>query len=326
MTAPTSSALPAACDDAPSAGSGVLPAAPVGAPQQADVPPVLPAPVDPLPLPQPGWGAAQAREAVAEAALAIPALDAPAQLVRAVSTVVFRVGETAVKVHPPGTDPAHLARVHTVLRSSPVAVTAVAEPVVTSHGVVTVTGWADDVTAAGWGEVGLALRTLHDLPEGDRLPAWTPLRRLPAQLEHLPAPYARLLADARERLLDQVAQLVPALPPGALHGDVSPDNVLSTAHGPRWIDLDFACTGPREYDLSAVVRRYTAGALSDADYRAFVAAYGVDLRGWPGLALVDAVCALSGLGFRLWTDRCAGRDSTWLGAELGRLSPVPAAR
>jgi hypothetical protein len=302
VTAPTSSALPA-----PSLSSGG-------------------APVDPLPLPQPGWGAAQAREAVAEAALALPALTARAHLVRAVSTVVFRVGESAVKVHPPGTDAAHLALVHAVLRDSPVTVAAGLAPVVTSHGVVTVTAWAGDATPAGWGAVGRALRTLHDLPTAPALPPWTPLRRLPAQLEHLPRPYALLLADARERLLDRLADLEPPLAPGALHGDVSPDNVLRAADGPRWIDLDFAYAGPREYDLSAVVRRYAAGALSDADYRAFVTAYGVDLRGWPGLALVDAVCALSGLGFRLWTDRCAGRDSPWLAAELGRLSPVPAAR
>lgn len=101
---------------------------------------------------------------------------------------------------------------------------------------------------------------------------------------------------------------------------------MLAADGPRWIDLDFACVGPREYDISAVVRRYAAGEMSDADYRAFVGAYEADVRGWPGLALIDEVCRLSGIGFRLWTDRCAGRDSGWLPAELGRLSVVPAAR
>ncbi len=86
-------------------------------------------PTDPLPLPQPCWGAVQARDAVAEAALVLPELAGPAQLVRAVSTVVLRVGECAVKVHPPGTDPLHLARVHAVLADSPVALTATAAPV-----------------------------------------------------------------------------------------------------------------------------------------------------------------------------------------------------
>ena len=280
-------------------------------------------PVDPLPLPQPGWGAEQARAAVAEAALVLPGIAGPARLVRAVSTVVLHVGECAVKVHPPGTDPLHLARVHAVLADSPVALTATAAPVVTSHGVVTVTPWTLPAQPLGWGEVGEVLRTLHELPTADALPAWVPLRRLPAQLLDLPEPHARALLDRRSALLDRLADLDPVLPPGALHGDVAPDNVLTTPSGPRWIDLDFACHGLREYDVAAVVRRYAAGELSDADYRAFVHAYEVDLRGWPGLALLDALCALSGTGFLLWADRCAGRPSPWL-ADV--LSEVPAAR
>ena len=47
---------------------------------------------------------------------------------RAVSTVVLQVGECAVKVHPPGTDPLHLARVHAVLADSPVVAFTAAGP------------------------------------------------------------------------------------------------------------------------------------------------------------------------------------------------------
>lgn len=310
MTAPSLPVLPVARPQAP-APDGRTPSAVV---------------VDPLPLPVLGWGAAQARDAVAEAVLVLPALTGPAQLVRALSTVVFRVGECAVKVHPPGTDPQHLARVHGVLADSPVALTSTAAPVVTSHGVVTVTPWTSPARAVGWGETGRVLRALHELPTGVALPAWTPLRRLPAQLEHLPADRARVLHAARASVLERLAALPPVLPLGAVHGDVSPENVLSTPTGPRWIDLDFACAGPREYDLAAVVRRYAAGELADADYRAFVLGYGADLRGWPGLALLDELCALSGLGFRLWLDRAAGRASGWLDDELERLSAGPAGR
>lgn len=281
---------------------------------------------DPLPLPVPGWGAVQARDAVAEAALVLPQLGGPAELVRALSTVVFRVGECAVKVHPPGTDPMHLARVHAVLGDSPVALTASAAPVVTSSGVVTVTAWTAPAPQVGWGEVGRVLRVLHDLPNAAALPAWTPLRRLPAQLDGLPAASAAVLREARSSVLARLAGLTPVLPLGALHGDVSPENVLSTATGPRWIDLDFACAGMREYDLAAVVRRYAAAEITDADYRAFVLGYGADLRGWPGLPLLDELCELSGLGFRLWTDRVAGRASGWLDDAVDRLIPVPAAR
>ena len=284
------------------------------------------APLDPLPLPQPGWGADQARSAVEEAALVLPALDGPAELVRALSTVVLRVGDTAVKVHPPGTCPEHLAQVHAVLADSPVALTATAPPVVTSHGVVTVTPWTASRRPVGWGGVGRVLRALHDLPTASALPGWTPLRRLPSQLDHLPASWAQVVLDRRALLLDRLAALEPVLAPGALHGDVSPENVLRTSAGPRWIDLDLAAHGLREYDLSAVVRRWDAGQVTDAQYARFVKRYGVDLRGWPGLVLLDDLCALSALGFRLWTDRCAQRDSSWLPEALGRLSAVPAAR
>ena len=285
-----------------------------------------PAPADPVPLPPPGWGAAAAQAALEEAALALPAVGGTAELVRAVSTVVFRVGRHAVKVHPPGTDAGHLALVHAVLAASPVALTASAPPVVTSHGVVTVSPWLSAAAPLGWRAVGRALRELHDLPSAASLPLWAPLRRLPAQLERLPAPYARILHHRRELLLERLDRLVPELPAGAVHGDVSPDNVLRTRAGARWIDLDFACFGLREYDLAAVVRRHAAGQVTDGDYRAFARGYGADLRGWPGLGLLDGLCTLSGLGFRLWCDRAAGRASDWLPGELGRLSAVPAAR
>jgi Ser/Thr protein kinase RdoA (MazF antagonist) len=244
--------------------------------------------------------------------------------------VVFQVGAVAVKVHPPGTDPMHLAQVHAVLGALPIAVTSDRAPVVTTSGVVSVAPWLSSQPSPGraaWTQLGEALRALHDHPGADRLPAWTPLRRLPAQLEHLDARSAARLAAARSAVLAGLADLQWVLPAGALHGDVSTDNVLATPDGPRWIDLDFACHGRREYDLSAVVRRRATGQLPERDYRAFCRSYGADLAGWPGLRVLDDVCALSGLGFRLWLDRRASRPSDWLGAELDRLSErVPAAR
>ena len=77
-------------------------------------------------------------------------------------------------------------------------------------------------------------------------------------------------------------------------------------------------------DLAAVVRRHAAGEISDRDYRRFVRAYGVDLRGWSGLELLDELCRLSGLGFRLWLDRCGGRPSDGLPEILSSAVRVPA--
>jgi thiamine kinase-like enzyme len=45
-----------------------------------------------------------------------------------------------------------------------------------------------------------------------------------------------------------------------LHGEPHPGNVLSTEHGPRFIDLETCCRGPIEFDLAhvpeAVSERY----------------------------------------------------------------------
>lgn len=38
----------------------------------------------------------------------------------------------------------------------------------------------------------------------------------------------------------------------ALHGDPHPGNVVWTADGPQWLDFEAACSGPVEWDLSAL--------------------------------------------------------------------------
>jgi hypothetical protein len=202
-------------------------------------------------------------------------------------------------------------------------------PVVTSSGVVSVARGCRS-TRAPTGRLGRArqaLRRLHDLPGADRLPAWQPLRRLPAQLEHLDARSAARLAGARSRALDELADLAWVLPAGALHGDVSADNVLADAGRPALDRPGLRLPRPARV-------RPVRGAAAPGGRRAVRG--GVPhllpvVRRRPGrlagLQVLDAACALSGLGFRLWLDRRAGRPSSWLGAELDRLSErVPAAR
>jgi hypothetical protein len=274
--------------------------------------------LDPLPLPPPGWAAASAMAALEEARPALPTLPDEVTVVSAVTTVVLRAGCWAVKVYPPGTDPAHLVVVADALAGSAVAVLAVGEPAVTSTGVVTVTPWVSS-SPVGWPAIGALLRQFHaQTPAHPELPAWTPLRRLRTLLGTLPDELAAVLGDARETLLGAVAELSPPLPAGVIHGDVAPSNVLGTPSGPRLIDLDWVARGPVEYDLASAARRLRDGELDAAGYLGFCRAYGHDVRGWDGLEVLDRVAELGGLAFRIWDDRRHGRDLGWLPAAVAR--------
>jgi hypothetical protein len=66
------------------------------------------------------------------------------------------------------------------------------------------------------------------------------------------------VADAdRELLMNTFGRVLPAIAERAaaeqlLHGEPHPGNVLSTTHGPLFIDLETVCRGPVEFDLAHV--------------------------------------------------------------------------
>jgi hypothetical protein len=270
----------------------------------------------PLPLPLRRWGAAQAREALDEARLTLPVHLPEATVVSALTTVVLRSGEFAVKVYPPGTSPEHLDQLTDALRGSATAHLALGRSVVTSHGVVTLTPWLPAAAAVTWAETGALLRRFHSEHAGAEVPAWTPLSRLPSQLQGLPEEAAEVLLRARESLLDALGATRSFLGEGVIHGDVSPSNVMRTPQGPRLIDLDWVARAPREYDLAAASRRFRAGEISGTTYLAFCDAYGFDVLTWEGLPVLDRIADLGGVAFRLWDCRHHGRDLDWLEQEL----------
>jgi Phosphotransferase enzyme family len=276
-----------------------------------------------LPLPGDAWGAADAVAALLEARDLLP-LPLPAPVVvSSLTTVVLRCGDFAVKVYPPGTDPAHLTRLSVALAGSRSAHLPVCAPVVTEHGVVAVTPWVADVADAGpvsWAELGSLLRTFHEQHAGADLPRWSPLSRLASQVGSLPLPdeAAGVLLDARDALLTALGEVQSALGDGVVHGDVSPGNVLRGPGGPVLIDLDWVARAPREYDLSSASRRVADGEISPACYAAFCASYGHDVRSWPGLPVLDRIADLGGVAFRIWDDRRQGRTLDWMDAELPR--------
>lgn len=271
-----------------------------------------------LPLPDSTWGAAEAREALAEARLALR-LDLPEPtLVSSLTTVVLRSGEHAVKVYPPGTDHTHLARLTTALAGSASVLLPVADPVVTSSGVVSVSAWLDDALPVGWAAAGALLRTFHTEHADADVAVWEPLQRMLSQAEGLPDEAAEVLLAARTALLQELEVLRSPLGVGVVHGDVSPSNVMHRDGRPILIDLDFVARGPLEYDLGSAARRRDAGELDAATYRRFCEAYGADVRTWDGRVVLDRIAELGGVAFRLWDDRRQGRPLTWLADVVAR--------
>jgi len=269
-----------------------------------------------LPLPLPGWGVDQALAALAEGRERLPVGTGTAHVVSALTTVVVRVGDHAVKVYPPGTDPAHLRRLGAALSGSTTAHLPVGDPVVTSLGVLTVSPWLRNTRPVRWCDLGRLLRCFHEQHAAADVPPWAPLSRLESQVAGLPAEAAAVLLGARDTLLSALAEVRSELGDGTIHGDVSPSNVMRSPAGPRLIDLDWVGRAPREYDLSSASRRVADGEISAETYDEFCAAYEFDVRSWPGLPLVNRIADLSGVAFRLWDSRHHGADLDWVEDEI----------
>ncbi|GIG29053.1 hypothetical protein [Cellulomonas marina] len=268
---------------------------------------------DPLPLPTGPWGVTEALLALDEARLALPGISPDVQVVSALTTVVLRCGDEAVKVYPPGTDPTHLSRTAAALAGSRTALLPTAGPVITSWGVVTVQPWLTSTGPVDWARTGRLLQRFHAAHADADLPAWQPLRRLAPQVADLPDEAAAVLLAARDTLLAELARLDSPLGVGAVHGDVSPMNLLRHGRRPVLIDLDFAARALREYDLGSAARRADTGELDPETYLAFCREYGHDVRGWDGRIVLDRIAALGGVGFRLWDCRRQGDGSlAWL--------------
>jgi hypothetical protein len=270
----------------------------------------------PLPMPLTGWGAWDALAAVAESRDLLPVMLPAPVVVSALTTVVLRCGPWAVKVYPPGTDPAHLVSLAGAMAGSTSAHLPIGPPVVTPHGVVTVTPWLPRARSVSWRELGSLLRDFHEQHASADVPAWAPLSRLTSQVASLPDEAAAVLLGARDVLLGALAEVRSVLGDGVVHGDVSPSNVLRGPAGPMLIDLDWVARAPREYDLSSASRRLADGEISAWAYAGFCSSYGFDVRSWPGLPVLDRIADLGGVAFRIWDCRHHGAPLDWLEGEL----------
>ena len=105
-------------------------------------------------------------------------------------------------------------------------------------------------------DAGRALARLHEVLAELPVPATPPLD---TPLDDLAAFAARGAEwDVPPPLLDALAARLDALRPrlggtvGALHGDPHPGNLLATAGGWIWGDLEDTCAGPVEWDLACL--------------------------------------------------------------------------
>jgi hypothetical protein len=166
-------------------------------------------------------------------------------------------------------------------------------------------------------DLGRLLRMLHAMPEipPTGLPVYRPLAGFAGAVEA-----ARTLdRDTRAWLLDRTRNLVDAyagldgpLGWGHVHGDAYPGNLLGPRGGAVLGDWEETAWGPREVDLANTYQGVRFGR-SSTELDAFAHAYGHDLRGWDGLAVLTAIRDLHTLGSYIGR---ADRGDSAAGAEL----------
>ncbi|MEU2157299.1 aminoglycoside phosphotransferase family protein [Streptomyces sp. NPDC019396] len=131
------------------------------------------------------------------------------------------------------------------------------------------------------------LRLVHSLPAApialprrellDGVERW--LRLAGTAIDRADADYLR---DRRDGFAAAAAQLTPHLPPGPVHGDALPRNVHVGPAGPVLTDLETFSSDLREHDLVVLALARDRYGLDPVAYEAFTAAYGWDVRDWPG--------------------------------------------
>ncbi|MEV4919316.1 aminoglycoside phosphotransferase family protein [Streptomyces tirandamycinicus] len=141
------------------------------------------------------------------------------------------------------------------------------------------------------GDLAPLLRRVHTLPEA---PFALPRRELLGGVERwlrlagdaIDAADAAYLRARRDGFAAAVDALTPHLPPGPIHGDALPRNVLVGPGGPVLVDLETFSSDLREHDLVVLVLARDRYGLGTEAYEAFTRAYGWDVREWDGCTVL----------------------------------------
>ncbi len=130
-------------------------------------------------------------------------------------------------------------------------------------------------------ELGGSLRELHaalaefpgELGPLSDVRDW--LDQLGSRLRPAPGLTEQDIASLRSRLRELTpAVFATSLPAQAIHGDASDSNLLRTAHGLRWNDLEDVCTGPVHWDVAGIVAQARDSGENEAFVAEFLRAYG----------------------------------------------------
>ncbi|MEU6818785.1 aminoglycoside phosphotransferase family protein [Streptomyces sp. NPDC046860] len=224
-------------------------------------------------------------------------LTADARLLSLGENAVFAAGDLVVKV---GRHAELLERarrelaVASWLAESGVPAVRAAEPeplLVDGHPVTVWHRLPESSRPAGPGDLAGLLRLVHALPAP---PVPLPPRELLGGVER----WLRLAGDAidpgdaaylrarRDGFASAAAALTPHLPPGTIHGDALPRNVLIGPDGPVLVDLETFSTDLREHDLVVMALSRDRYGLPAEAYDDFTSAYGWDVREWEGCSVL----------------------------------------
>ncbi|MEU8137186.1 phosphotransferase enzyme family protein [Streptodolium elevatio] len=142
------------------------------------------------------------------------------------------------------------------------------------------------------------LKRLHALPEPPfALPPREPLALVETWLDSADAAVhlddRRFLLSRRDELAEAYARVVPALPPGVIHGDALLRNV--GVHGGRamLLDLENVAHDLRELDLMLIPMAAVRYGLPEGEAERFAKKYGFDVTGWDGYPVLRAVRELA---------------------------------
>lgn len=238
----------------------------------------------------------RAREVLA-AATSSPA--ATAELLALGENAVFALGEVVVRV---GRDrellvrAEHELRIATWLEDEGVPAVRAAQPearLVDGHPVTFWRRLPPAVRKAGATDLAGLLRLVHALPAPPFTLAGRDLlggieRWLRYAGDAVPREDAAFLRARRDDLAAALPGLTPHLEPGPVHGDALPRNVHVGPGGPLLVDLETFASDLREHDLVVMALSRDRYGLPEAEYEAFCATYGWDVRTWEGCAVLRA--------------------------------------
>lgn len=261
--------------------------------------------------------------AILEQAAAISGIDPTrAELVRAGSNTIYRVGDIIGRVGKTGTTDAaeRELRISQWLNASGLPTVHIADVAIPLAVVDDrpITWWQRIPAhrAATPAELATTLHQLHALapPTTFVLPEYEPfagLRRAITSTGRLAAEDRAWLLDHHDRLCDQHFELGPPARKSVIHGDAWQGNLVVPFGGsPIIIDLERVSLSRPEWDLIPIAADHTDfDRLSEADYLAFVEAYGADITTNPAFRLLADIQELR------WTVFALSRSATSENAE-----------